>query len=110
MRVIHFHRQGVYHGAAMSESARDRGKDISIADGAKSAGRGARFLSCYARKVPRIVRAAELQPTMSRDLADRIRRVANVEVTTWAEVCGVAAAVGEGSTAIHAVPRHRRTA
>ena len=89
---------GVYYGAAMSEAARYRGKDICIVGGANSAGQGALFFSRYARKVWMLIRAADLQPTMSHYLADRIRGVANIEVLTGVEVDGV-----QGSTSLECV-------
>jgi thioredoxin reductase (NADPH) len=75
---------GVYYGAAMTEAARYRGKDIVVVGGANSAGQGALFFSRYARRVTMLVRAPDLQPTMSRYLVDRIRTAPNIDV-----VCGV---------------------
>lgn len=77
---------GVYYGAAMSEAARCRGKDVCIVGGANSAGQGALFFSRYARKVHLIVRADDLLPAMSSYLVDRIRSTPNIEVLTQAEV------------------------
>lgn len=77
---------GVYYGAAMTEAARYRDKDVCIVGGANSAGQGALFFSRYARKVTMLIRAADLQPTMSRYLVDRIRATDNIEVITGVEV------------------------
>ena len=77
---------GVYYGAAMSEAARYRGRDICIVGGANSAGQGALFFSRYARHVHMIVRADDLLPVMSKYLADRIRAAPNITVHTGAEV------------------------
>lgn len=105
-----FHGRGVYYGAAMSEAARYRDKDVSIVGGANSAGQGALFFSRYARKVTMIIRAADLQPTMSHYLADRIRRVANIEVVTGVEVSGVVGATGlEAAVVRHAESGESRT-
>ena len=89
---------GVYYGAAMSEAARYRGKDVCIVGGANSAGQGALFFSRYARKVSMLIRAADLQPTMSHYLVDRIRNVPNIEVVTGVEVDEV-----QGTTSLECV-------
>ena len=81
---------GVYYGAAMSEGALYRDREICIVGGANSAGQGAMFYSRYARKVTMVIRAGSLSPAMSRYLVDRINDAPNVEVVTRAEVVGVA--------------------
>jgi len=88
------HGKGVYYGAAMTEAARCRDKDIIVVGGANSAGQGALFFSRYARKVTMLVRAPDLSPMMSHYLVDRIRSTPNIEVC-----CGweVARANGDGS-------------
>jgi thioredoxin reductase (NADPH) len=73
---------GVYYGAAMSEAARCRDKDVCIVGGANSAGQAALFFSRYARRVTMLVRASDLVPTMSRYLVDRIRATPNIGVVT----------------------------
>src|SRR5262245_17652413 len=75
----------------MSEAARYKDKDVCIVGGANSAGQGALFFSRYARKVTMLIRAADLLPTMSRYLVDRIRATPNIEVVCDVEVeevCG----------------------
>lgn len=89
---------GVFYGAAMSEAARFRGKDICIVGGANSAGQGALFFSRYARKVTMIVRADDLLPMMSQYLVDRIRAAPNMEVLT-----GVAVGSVQGERALESV-------
>ena len=76
----------VYYGAAMSEAARYRARDICVVGGANSAGQGALFFSRYARKVTMLVRADDLLPMMSNYLVDRIRAAPNIEVVTEVEV------------------------
>jgi thioredoxin reductase (NADPH) len=83
------HGVGVYYGAAMTEAARYRAKDVCVVGGANSAGQGALFFSRYARTVSMIVRAPDLLPMMSRYLVDRIRATANIEVLAGAEIAGV---------------------
>ncbi len=80
---------GVYYGAAMSEAARYRGRDVCVVGGANSAGQGALFFSRYARKVTMIIRAPALEPAMSQYLIDRIRATSNIEVIGNVEVEGV---------------------
>jgi thioredoxin reductase (NADPH) len=77
---------GVYYGAAMTEAARYRGKDVCVVGGANSAGQGALFFSRYARTVTMLVRAPDLVPMMSQYLVDRIRATANIEVLSGVEV------------------------
>jgi len=88
------HGVGVYYGAAMTEAARCRGKDVCVVGGANSAGQGALFFSRYARRVTMLIRAASLQPMMSQYLVDRILATENIDVTYGVEVCAVN---GDGS-------------
>jgi thioredoxin reductase (NADPH) len=83
------HGIGVYYGAAMTEAARCRGKDVCVVGGANSAGQGALFFSRYARKVTMLIRAASLKPMMSQYLVDRILATENIEVVYGVEVCMV---------------------
>ena len=80
---------GVYYGAAMTEAARYRAKDICIIGGANSAAQGALFFSRYARRVTMIIRAADLKPMMSNYLVDRIRAAPNIDVITGVDVDAV---------------------
>ena len=84
--IVPLQGTGVFYGAAMSEAARFRGKDVCIVGGANSAGQGALFFSRYARKVTMIVRADDLLPMMSQYLVDRIRAAPNMEVITGVAV------------------------
>jgi thioredoxin reductase (NADPH) len=82
---------GVYYGAALTEAATYRDKDIFIVGGANSAGQGAMFFSRYARSVTMVIRGATLSTGMSQYLVDRINETANVTVlanTTVAAVRG----------------------
>lgn len=88
------HGIGVYYGAAMTEAARCRGKDVCVVGGANSAGQGALFFSRYARKVTMLIRAASLKPMMSQYLVDRILATETIEVVYGVEVCMVN---GDGS-------------
>jgi thioredoxin reductase (NADPH) len=90
--------RGVYYGAAMTEAARCRGKEICIVGGANSAGQGALFFSRYASRVTMLIRANDLLPMMSRYLADRIRATPNVDV-----ICGVEVACVNGESSVASV-------
>jgi thioredoxin reductase (NADPH) len=92
------HGKGVYYGAAMTEAARCRDKDIIVVGGANSAGQGALFFSRYAKKVTMLVRAPDLSPMMSHYLVDRIRSTQNIEVC-----CGWEVARANGETALESV-------
>ena len=90
--------RGVYYGAAMTEAARCRGKEICIVGGANSAGQGALFFSRYASRVTMLIRAKDLLPMMSHYLADRIRATPNIDV-----VCGVEVSCVNGDGALASV-------
>jgi thioredoxin reductase (NADPH) len=79
---------GIYYGAALSEAATCRGRDVFVVGGANSAGQGAVFFSRYARKVTILVRGAGLD-AMSQYLVDRITETANIEVLTGTVISGV---------------------
>jgi thioredoxin reductase (NADPH) len=73
---------GVYYGAAMTEAARFRDREVCVVGGANSAGQGALFFSRYASRVTMLVRASGLEDSMSRYLIDRIEAAENIEVAT----------------------------
>jgi len=77
---------GVYYGAALTEAAHYRGRDVFVVGGANSAGQGAMFFSRYAAKVRMLVRADSLEKSMSRYLIDQIAATPTIEVCTGHEV------------------------
>ena len=77
---------GVFYGAALTEAAACRGKDVLIVGGANSAGQAALSFARYARKVTVLVRGAALTEGMSQYLVDRITDTSNIEVLARAEV------------------------
>jgi thioredoxin reductase (NADPH) len=83
-----FHGVGVYYGAAMTEAAQYRDRNICIVGGANSAGQAALFFSRYASKVHMLIRS-DLKDTMSQYLIDRIVTTPNIEVMNGAEVDSV---------------------
>ena len=80
---------GVFYGAALTEAASCRGKDVLIVGGANSAGQAALSFARYARKVTMLVRGDALSEGMSRYLVDRVADAPNIEVLSRAEVVGV---------------------
>jgi len=79
---------GVFYGAALTEAAACRGKDVLIVGGANSAGQAALSFARYARKVTMLVRGPSLAETMSQYLVDRVTEAPNIDVLTGAEVVG----------------------
>ena len=79
---------GVYYGAALTEAATYRGRDVFVVGGGNSAGQGAMFFSRYARTVTVIVRGDGLG-AMSRYLVERIEEASNVRVLTRSAVTAV---------------------
>ena len=90
--------RGVYYGAAMTEAARVRDREITVVGGANSAGQGALFFSRYASRVTMLIRANDLLPMMSHYLVDRVRATPNVDV-----VCSVEVACVNGDGSLHSV-------
>jgi thioredoxin reductase (NADPH) len=84
---------GVYYGAASSEAAFYRDREVCVVGGANSAGQGAVFLARTARRVTMLVRSSGLETSMSHYLRDRIASIPNIDVVPHAEV---AEARGEG--------------
>jgi thioredoxin reductase (NADPH) len=80
---------GVYYGAALSEAAMYRDKDVFVLGGANSAGQGALFFARYAKSVTLIVRKPQLWPQMSQYLVDRIKATANITVLGNSEIVAV---------------------
>jgi thioredoxin reductase (NADPH) len=80
---------GVFYGAALTEAAACRGRDVLIVGGANSAGQATLSFARYAHKVTMLVRGAGLAESMSSYLVDRIKDTPNVEVLTGAEIVAV---------------------
>jgi thioredoxin reductase (NADPH) len=79
---------GIYYGAAMTEAANCRGRDVFVVGGGNSAGQGAVFFSRYARKITILVRGPGLG-AMSQYLVDRILETANIEVHPYTVISAV---------------------
>lgn len=80
---------GVYYGAAITEAAYYRDRDVFVVGGANSAGQGAVFLSRYARSVTMLVRGSAIEPGMSQYLVDQLRVIENVRIFLNCEVSAV---------------------
>jgi thioredoxin reductase (NADPH) len=80
---------GVFYGAALTEAATYRDRDVFVVGGANSAGQGAMFFSRYARRVTMLVRGESLAASMSQYLIDRIADTKNVEVLTRSVITSV---------------------
>ena len=77
---------GVYYGAAPAEAAAVESEDVVVVGAANSAGQAIVDLATRARRVTVLCRAEGLEKSMSHYLIERIRSLANVEVTTRAVV------------------------
>ena len=77
---------GVYYGAALSEAAFFRQKDIFIIGGANSAGQAAVFLSRYAANVTIVVRGDSIKAAMSQYLVDQISSIPHIHILPNADV------------------------
>ena len=82
---------GAYYGATLSEAKEYCGQDVYTVGGANSAGQGAMAFSRYAETVNMLVRAGDLERSMSQYLIDQIATQDNISVlfnTDVAEVHG----------------------
>ena len=77
---------GVYYGAATTEAAACRDREIYIVGGGNSAGQGAVYLSNFAKHVHIILRRDNLKDTMSSYLIDQIDGIDNITVEPFREV------------------------
>ncbi len=84
--VEEFSGAGIYYGAAMTEAAAYKGRQVYIVGGGNSAGQAAVYLSKFAANVFIIIRKDSLSYTMSAYLIDQIAALPNIEVLTGTEV------------------------
>jgi thioredoxin reductase (NADPH) len=83
---------GIYYGAATTEAAACRNKDVYIVGGGNSAGQGAMYLAKFARHVYIVIRKPDLSSSMSQYLIDQIAGTENITVLPYTTV---AAAKGD---------------
>jgi thioredoxin reductase (NADPH) len=72
--------RGIYYGAALVEAAACKGEDVFVVGGANSAGQAALHFAKFACKVTMLVRASNLEASMSKYLIDEIERTSNIVV------------------------------
>ncbi len=84
--VADFTGAGIYYGAAMTEAASCKDKEVYIIGGGNSAGQAAMYLSKFARNVYIIVRKDSLLSSMSAYLIDQIAATANIRLLPKTEI------------------------
>jgi thioredoxin reductase (NADPH) len=84
-----FEGAGVYYGAAATEAATYKDKEVFVIGGANSAGQAAVMFSKTSAKVTLIVRSGDLGLKMSQYLVDQIGGIENIEVQTSKKVVEV---------------------
>jgi thioredoxin reductase (NADPH) len=77
---------GIYYGAALTEAAHYRGRQVFMVGGANSAGQGAVFFSRFASQVTMLVRGSTLSKSMSHYLINQIDQTPNIQVCLQTEV------------------------
>jgi thioredoxin reductase (NADPH) len=77
---------GVFYGAARTEAAAMRGRDVILVGGGNSAGQAAMFFADYATSVTILIRGERLAASMSRYLISELERKSNVTVRTGGEI------------------------
>jgi thioredoxin reductase (NADPH) len=77
---------GVYYGAAMTEAASCKDKEVFIVGGGNSAGQAAMYLSKFATNIYIIIRKEDLTSSMSSYLIDQINGTTNIKVLAKTEI------------------------
>mgnify|MGYP001088793107 FL=1 len=77
---------GIYYGAATTEAAACKSKDVYIVGGGNSAGQGAMYLAKFARHVYITVRKPDLSASMSQYLIDQIDGTENITVVPFTNI------------------------
>lgn len=77
---------GVYYGAATTEAAACKDKEVFVVGGGNSAGQGAMYLSKFAKSVTILIRREDLSSTMSAYLIEQIAKTPNIRVMGCSEV------------------------
>jgi thioredoxin reductase (NADPH) len=81
--------RGVFYGSAATEAPACFGEDVYVVGAANSAGQAAVFLSRHARQVTLLVRADNLERSMSYYLVRQIDEIPNIDVRFTTEVIEV---------------------
>lgn len=77
---------GVYYGAANTEAAACKEKDVFIVGGGNSAGQAAMYLSQFAKSVTILIRKDTLQSTMSSYLIEQISLTPTIQIMGESEI------------------------
>ncbi|HAS39252.1 MAG TPA: fused response regulator/thioredoxin-disulfide reductase [Microscillaceae bacterium] len=77
---------GIYYGAATTEAAACKNKDVYIVGGGNSAGQGAMYLAKFARHVYITVRKPDLSSSMSQYLIDQINGTENITIVPFTNI------------------------
>jgi thioredoxin reductase (NADPH) len=84
--VDDFTGAGIYYGAAITEAAACKDKEVYIIGGGNSAGQAAMYLSKFAKRVYIVIRKESLVATMSAYLIEQIAGTSNIEVCPFTEI------------------------
>ena len=84
-----FTGRGVFYGSASTEASACVGDDVFIVGGANSAGQAAVFFAHHARRVTLLVRASNLEVSMSHYLIRQIAELPNIDVRLDCDVVAV---------------------
>ena len=84
--VEKFTGAGIYYGAAMTEAASCKDKEVYVVGGGNSAGQAAMYLSKFARNVYIVIRKEDLISSMSSYLIDQIKATENIHVLGKTEI------------------------
>jgi thioredoxin reductase (NADPH) len=84
--IAEFSGAGIYYGAAMTEAAACKGKQVYVVGGGNSAGQAAMYLSKFAQNVYILVRKEDLTSTMSAYLIDQIKATDNIHIQGKTEI------------------------
>lgn len=84
--IPEFTGAGIYYGAAMTEAAACKEKQVFVVGGGNSAGQAAMYLSKFAKEVYILVRKEDLKPTMSSYLIDQIAGRENIHIWGKSEI------------------------
>ncbi|HVU53777.1 MAG TPA: FAD-dependent oxidoreductase [Puia sp.] len=91
--IADFTGAGIYYGAAMTEAAAFRDKEVYVVGGGNSAGQAAMYLSKFAKNVYVLIRKENLTSTMSAYLIDQLATRPNIHIMGKKEI-GSAAGSG----------------
>ena len=84
-----FTGRGVFYGSASTEASACAGDEVFIVGGANSAGQAAVFFAHHARRVTLLVRASNLEVSMSHYLIRQIAELPNIDVKLDCDVVAV---------------------